>query len=172
MGDRPPIACKSAYCSGHAVKNRLCATCLKAAVPTAAVSAYKTRVANDPTKLLYDRAEWKGPRGTQKAIIRQNPLCQFLSNGVQCNRPSTDVHHLRDPKDFPELMHDPENLCAVCKQHHQGGQRGDTQGYLYVPTIWYGRKYPHIDSFGQPVLPKGKKAGERFDNWLKSQEKK
>jgi len=157
-----PTACRTSTCSGYAVTRGYCAICLKNN-PAPPTSNYKFRVAKDPTKLLYDRMDWKGPRGTRALTLVMNPLCQHTHGGLQCRYPAKAVHHLHDPKDHPELMHSPANLVAVCANHHQGGQRGETQGYLYVPTKWYGGKeYPHIDQFGQLMLPHIGQPGERY----------
>lgn len=63
-----------------------------------------------------------------------NPICQAIAEGKQCTRPAAVVHHLKDPKDAPELFFDWSNLVAVCTEHHAGGERGETQGQKYVAT--------------------------------------
>lgn len=80
---------------------------------------------------------WKDPKNGIAALMRsRNPICQYLDDrAVQCRRASAVVHHLVDPKDTPTLFFDWSNLVAVCAEHHQGGQRGETQGYKYCHTI-------------------------------------
>jgi hypothetical protein len=73
---------------------------------------------------------------TRPNVLAYNPVCQRLfDSGDQCNKPSTVVHHLVDPKDAPDKAHDRANLVAVCAEHHPGGQRGETMGYRYCATI-------------------------------------
>lgn len=81
----------------------------------------------------YKTVEWLNVRDY---VIRKNPLCQFVDDdGKQCDQASRIVHHIVDPKDAWELRAIWSNLVAVCALHHQGGQRGETQGYRYAPTL-------------------------------------
>lgn len=83
---------------------------------------------------FYGSKEW-----TQTSLLlrRYNPQCQQidLDTGEQCTHKSEVAHHLVDPKDDMTKRTDWSNLVAVCYHHHQGGQRGETQGYRYVATI-------------------------------------
>jgi hypothetical protein len=68
-------------------------------------------------------------------VIRKNPICQHIDeDGKRCDQASNVVHHLISPLDRWDLRADWSNLTAVCARHHQGGQRGETQGYRYAPT--------------------------------------
>lgn len=83
-------------------------------------------------------------------VRSNNPICQFIDKATaqQCQRPSEIVHHLVDPKDAPEQFYDWAILVAVCAEHHQGGQRGETQGYVYCHTIGPNDSiYPHGHGF-------------------------
>ena len=87
---------------------------------------------------LHDTARWKHPVNGVSALVRKyNPLCQWVNpaTGKQCTQPSQVVHHLIDPKINPDVFFSWNNLVAVCKDHHSGGQVGDTQNYSYCHTI-------------------------------------
>jgi hypothetical protein len=98
-----------------------------------------------PFSKLYDSSRWRGATGTSALVRSKNPICQYLSDdGEQCTHASAIVHHLVDPKDNAALFFDWKNLVAVCVGHHQGGQRGETQGYFYCHTIgFHGAVFPH-----------------------------
>jgi hypothetical protein len=91
---------------------------------------------------LYNSSRW---RQLAPIIRKRNPICQFLSDfGVQCQNPATICHHLVDPKDSEKLFWEWFNIVAVCAAHHQGGQRGETQGYKYAHTVGFsGQVYSH-----------------------------
>lgn len=93
--------------------------------------------APSPVAKLYQTRRWKDATNGVAALVRvKNPTCQFIDErGVQCTHASAVVHHLVDPKDNPTLFFDWQNLVAVCVGHHQGGQRGETQGYRYCHTM-------------------------------------
>lgn len=82
----------------------------------------------------HDSQRW---RDLSPLVRAKNPLCQWIDRhtNMQCQRPSAIVHHLKDWKDAPHLFFDWANFVAVCLEHHQGGQRGETQGYIYTHTI-------------------------------------
>ena len=91
-------------------------------------------MASDPHK----RWRWKDPVNGVSAMARKyNPLCQWVdpATGKQCTKPSEVVHHIVDWKDDANRFFDWANIVCTCEDHHQGGQRGETQGYLYVHTI-------------------------------------
>jgi hypothetical protein len=100
-----------------------------------AVTQYdKNRDKNDPVRKLYWQARWRGPHGLQKFLLAKNPQCQKLElvNGVlvQCLMLSTCVHHLRDPKEAPQLFLTASNCVCLCEGrqgrhgHHPGGLAG------------------------------------------------
>jgi hypothetical protein len=84
-------------------------------------------------KKFYASGAWTN---TSRLVRSKNPICQFIDEHAgQCTHPSEVTHHLVDPKERWELRLEWPNLVAVCKKHHQGGQRGETQGYRYAPTV-------------------------------------
>jgi hypothetical protein len=87
--------------------------------------------------MIHDPHYLRRWRSMREIVKAKNPLCQFLEavNNKQCTRPSEVVHHLIDWKDDRTLFFEWSNLVAVCAEHHQAGQRGETQGYNYVDTI-------------------------------------
>jgi len=112
-----------------------------------------------------------------------NPVCQWVNpaDGKQCTKPSEVVHHLIDPKDAPEKFFDWSNLVCTCADHHQGGQRGETQGYIYCHTvgvadaiyfhhcypIWHKNYKPPVGSHSeQTLLPLGSTASAVGDDAL------
>jgi hypothetical protein len=107
-----------------------------------------THYAEPEIARLYNSQRWR----KMAALLRsKNPLCQYLDDfGVQCQHASTICHHLVDPKDNARIFFDWLNVVAVCAAHHQGGQRGETQGYHYCHTIGtMDAVYPH--GFVYPV---------------------
>ena len=48
----------------------------------------------------------------------RNPICQKLTNGVQCMTRAQLVHHLISPRVNLELLLDPANCVCLCRAHH------------------------------------------------------
>jgi|ERR1700723_616007 len=112
------------YCPSHMANNQ--------------VKEYdKNRGKNDPARKLYWKASYRGPKGFQKFILAKNPQCQKLElvNGVlvQCLAFSRVCHHIRDPKDAPELFLTASNTVACCFDHHPGGTAGTPNWQHGVP---------------------------------------
>jgi hypothetical protein len=128
MPTKPPRACKTPTCSGHAIAHDLCPVCL-ADRPAAFVAKTNFRE-NMP---LYNSKEWKTFR---PLLISRNPVCQRINAGEQCRQPSTIAHHLIDPRIRPDLKLSASNVVAVCKNCHPGGQAGDNDKNSYVATKW------------------------------------
>lgn len=127
MPSRPDHSCANGGCRNVAPAGK--AYC----PPCAAIRDAAPRIKDRSIQRLYDSRRW---RDLSPLLRSKNPLCQFLSDtGAQCQHASTVVHHLVDPKDNALLFFDWNNLVAVCTEHHQGGQRGETQGYHYCHTI-------------------------------------
>jgi hypothetical protein len=106
--------------------------------------------AQNPNRAFYWSAEWRKFAAAHRAC---NPQCQFLdTTGKRCQKQSQAVHHLRDPRDAPELRVSWSNTVGVCMEHHQGGQRGETQAYRYAPTKDpFNATYEHEQ---QPAVPR------------------
>ena len=118
----------------------------KAFCDSCAVLHKETRSKPEHIAKLYNQRRWKDPAKGVSALVRgKNPLCQFLDDyGIQCRNASAIVHHLVDPEDDITIFWEWSNLVAVCPSHHQGGQRGETQGYKYAHTIGFmGTVYKH-----------------------------
>jgi hypothetical protein len=106
------------------------------------VSCTKTRLPEKryPQDKRYNTAVW---RQTSQNVRRYNPICQLLDDtGKQCTNKADVVHHLRDPKDAPELFLDWHNLVAICTEHH-GHMRGETLGRRFAHTIGFNRVFEH-----------------------------
>jgi hypothetical protein len=160
--ERPPVACKVCG-SGD------CANKEHASQSSENRRLYdNVRKANDPIAREYHLAKWL--KHFQPTVIAFNPVCQRIIKGVRCQNPATRVHHLISPRQVHSLFYNPRNCVCVCPAHHAGGQQGETQGAFYAPTRWhFGVEFPHIDSFGQPILPDDPSSGNGgIDNWLKS----
>lgn len=91
------------------------------------------RKANDPVRKLYQCVRWFTFRG---AMLQNNPVCQRLWEGEQCRHPATLVHHLRSPKERPDLFIVPSNCVALCEHCHPTTEGTPTwrEGVDYVPT--------------------------------------
>jgi hypothetical protein len=102
-----------------------------------------------PWQKFYDTADW---RDTSSLLKSYNGICQrILPDGTQCQNPSTIGHHSLDPRDAPHLCLAWSNLVAVCAEHHEGGQRGETQGETYCHTIGpMNAVYKHVPDGGYP----------------------
>lgn len=113
MGDRPPTACKTAYCGGHSIPNArgYCAACLKAN-PSAHVNreSYNNRVRR-PGKHLYYKSRWRYQ--LQPAILRRDPICKLCNHN-----PSTIGDHITDHKGNETLFWSSTNLQGVCEDCH------------------------------------------------------
>jgi hypothetical protein len=79
-----------------------------------------------------------------------NPICAKVDeNGKQCQRKSALVHHIRDPRDAPELKLSWGNLVPLCQECHDGGARGSIAGERYVHTLGpFGAVFKHVGHDG------------------------
>jgi len=69
----------------------------------------------DPTNKLYKRVAWQRMR---QLMLASNPMCTRLINGAVCPNPATLVHHLRSPREAPELFTEATNLVCLCASCH------------------------------------------------------
>jgi hypothetical protein len=143
MPERHAHSCGTGGCSNAAPAGQAyCDACQKRRPPTSFRGG--SGALDNP---FGNSRRWKDQdKGVSVLVRRRNPICQYLdADGVQCNHASAVVHHLVDPKDDPRLFFSWHNLVAVCTAHHQGGQRGETQGYRYCHTIGFaaGVVYEH-----------------------------
>ena len=56
-------------------------------------------------------------------LLKQRPVCEAEG----CNRPATELHHVKPRDTHPELRLDPENIQALCKSHHSSLTMTDTR---------------------------------------------
>lgn len=98
---------------------------------------------DDPIKKLYNGADWKR---TRAGYLAANPMCLRLednwqgSGKVQCTQPATELHHLIDPHERPDLFYTWSNLRGLCKHHHhkhQGEAQSDPHDYV-APVLFAG----------------------------------
>jgi hypothetical protein len=131
MPERPLHSCAQPGCSNAAPGGQpYCVSC----------QARRPKETRYPQDKKYNTADW---RKTSANVRRYNPICQLLDDtGKQCTNPSAVVHHLRDPKDAPELFLDWHNLVAICEEHH-GHTRGETLGRRFCHTIGFNRVFEH-----------------------------
>jgi len=110
-GCSKPSVQGSAYCEAHAKE-----------------PPKQTRLSRvvDPVRRLYDTARWKRFR---LWILSQRPICQRLIKGARCQEPTNTVHHIRSPRNRPDLFTDPKNVLALCANCHPGGTE-DTPDWL------------------------------------------
>jgi hypothetical protein len=93
------------------------------------------RKSNDPVRKLYAAVRWLNFRDV---LIRQQQSCQRLWDGVRCQNKPTLVHHLRSPKERPDLFIVPSNCIALCAHCHPPDQGTPTwrEGIEYVATVF------------------------------------
>ncbi len=86
----------------------------------------------DYSKKIYKSKRWQIVR--HQVLVRDNYLCQRTINGVKCERPATEVHHIEyiTPSNVndPNITYDQDNLISLCWKchndiHHQGSSTQD-----------------------------------------------
>lgn len=88
---------------------------------------------------LYNLSAWRRAHGFRAALLVQNPICQRIQFGQQCQRAATVVHHLIDPAVDPTRFFDSQNVVCLCVGCHPGGMLGTAdwkEGKDFVPTKW------------------------------------
>jgi 5-methylcytosine-specific restriction endonuclease McrA len=80
---------------------------------------YKRRPEYREAHAFYNSARWRKLRA---AFLRANPLCQDCEKLGRVTL-ATEVHHVKERRDHPELAYSPENLAGLCKRCH-GRRRG------------------------------------------------
>jgi 5-methylcytosine-specific restriction protein A len=127
MGERPPTACRTPGCPGHASERGYCEACQSKLQPAPG----QTRRMYDRQrewKSLYDSSRWRHPAsGLRAACLRKYPIC------VKCNRnPSVVADHKIDHRGNPILFYDFENLQGLCKGCHDEKTGSEHGGKGYV----------------------------------------
>ncbi len=117
-----PNVSQTKYCADHKKNNET-------------KDYYKARQALNPFRKLYYSTAYVNWR---VAMQMQNPLCQRIVNGKQCDKPSVILHHLLPPETHVHLFLRADNAVMLCRAHHP-----DTPGTIfwkpgvdYVPTIY------------------------------------
>jgi hypothetical protein len=70
----------------------------------------------------YDSATWRNRFAPM--MKRLNPICTKLelnyrtSSLEQCHTPTSVIHHLRSPREYPEGMFKASNVISLCARHH------------------------------------------------------
>jgi 5-methylcytosine-specific restriction enzyme A len=90
---------------------------LQSAASTAA--EYKRRPEYREAHAFYNSARWKKVRAM---VLRAHPLCADCTKAGRVVI-ATEVHHVKERRDHPELAYSPENLAGLCKRCH-GRRRG------------------------------------------------
>ena len=85
----------------------------------------------DEVDRLYDTRRW---RRFRRWILRLNPICQRIVDGVRCQDFSVEVHHRQSPRKRPDLFTVAENCVGLCKRHHKKSV-GDEGNEVYADTI-------------------------------------
>lgn len=65
---------------------------------------------------FYKTSLWRCKR--KKILIRDHYLCQ-LRISKECTRIATEVHHVKELEDYPELALDDNNLTSCCWNCHE-----------------------------------------------------
>ncbi|MBR4472528.1 MAG: HNH endonuclease [Oscillospiraceae bacterium] len=65
---------------------------------------------------FYNRSTWKRLR--RQVLIRDHFVCQ-LRTSRQCTGIATEVHHIQDLEEHPELALDMDNLTSCCWWCHE-----------------------------------------------------
>jgi hypothetical protein len=161
MPVKPKTACFK--CGKAAESGTICKACKPDHQQTL---AEKNKARNqDPDNAKYHTMDWI----RYSRLLRDcNIQCQRLEkDGKQCRYPSQLVHHLLSPRKHPSLFFNPSNCVCICRFHHPDSEgENPSKLHKYVPTLWKGESFPHMDSFGQPFLPNSVATG--IDNWLRS----
>ena len=118
----------SRYCTEHADFDK-----------PARNEADRKRYREDEFRRFETSSVWRNFALTHKMW---NPQCQCIEDGQRCRFPPYATHHIVDPRagyqgdaDYGwNLRLSASNTASVCRKHHQGGQQGETQGYIYAPT--------------------------------------
>jgi hypothetical protein len=90
---------------------------------------------DDPIRRMYQSSRWRTYRAW---FIDRQSTCQKIVSGVRCDRPPTEIHHLRSPRVFPAGFVDPTNTVALCKSHHPSGVAGTPEWRVnvdYAPSV-------------------------------------
>jgi hypothetical protein len=79
--------------------------------------AFDAARANDPTRKLYGTSRWLNFR---RWFLANNPICLHLDpdTNEQCSDIAVELHHLKSPRDYPELFNDALNVVGLCRRHH------------------------------------------------------
>lgn len=71
------------------------------------------------------------PNIRRRILQRDGHQCTWLTNGIRCCEPATDVDHIGDPS-----LHADENLRSLCRGHHR--RRSSSQG----GKAWQAKRKP------------------------------
>jgi len=96
----------------NAIENPSCPKCKKQNDKT-----YDKGIRNKDRIKIYNSRRWKEIR--EVALLRDSFFC------VMCKKEGNDVlasevHHLKELADRPDLAYDLDNLESICHSHHMG----------------------------------------------------
>ena len=93
-------------------------------------------MAKDYAKKVYQDKRWKKTR--QAVLSRDNYLCQNTINGVKCEKPASEVHHIVyiTPSNVndPNITYNMDNLISLCWEcHNNEHHKSETlsSGYMF-----------------------------------------
>jgi len=78
-----------------------------------------------PNDKFYQSKAWRNLRAYKLSL---NPLCE----NENCKNVATEVHHIKERKDFPELqleINNLQSLCKPCHSTHTAGQMNKKKGW-------------------------------------------
>jgi hypothetical protein len=104
----------------------------------------------DAVDKLYHTQRWER---FSRLIRDKNPICQVVEAGKQCREISKVVHHIKSPRQAPDLFLEPSNVVAICEAHHETSEGEDMANpHQYVPTNgMFGAVHTH--EYLKPIEP-------------------
>jgi 5-methylcytosine-specific restriction protein A len=81
---------------------------------------YRRRPDRADDNKFYCSTAWRKLRA---AILRRSPLCVDCGEAGRVTAAS-EVHHVKERRDFPDLALDPSNLEGLCRPCHNRKRRG------------------------------------------------
>ena len=133
MGRAAKKPCKQFGCP--AVVSSPAEHCEKHAKNNSKVTQERDRQ-REPLLRIYDTYRWRYKLRPMK--LRNDPYCE---SGVVCDADgigrkarATEVHHIKDTKQYPELAFVWENLMSICHECHSHETARSTEGFVKPKT--------------------------------------
>ncbi len=73
----------------------------------------------DWTRAFYNSKAWRHKRLYILMLYKYRCQCHRLFGGKPCKEVATEVHHVKDLKDYPALALDDDNLLPLSRDAHE-----------------------------------------------------